>query len=49
METYDIRQIMIGGRRGSIIGLDKELKEVAEASAGRTGAKIETKLLHRLS
>jgi small redox-active disulfide protein 2 len=49
MESHDVRQILVGGHRTGIVGLDGVLKEMAEAFAGRTDAEIEAELLDRLS
>lgn len=49
MPSYDVKQIMVGGQRTGIIGLDDVLKDVASEFAGRSDAEIEAELLARLS
>lgn len=49
MQSYDVKQIMVGGQRTGIIGLDDVLKGVASEFAGRSDAEIEAELLARLS
>lgn len=49
MQVYDVKQIMIGGQKTGIIGLDGVLKDVARELAGRPDAEIESELITRLS
>ncbi|WP_245589039.1 thioredoxin family protein [Desulfatirhabdium butyrativorans] len=49
MPSYDVKQIMVGGQRTGIIGLDDVLKDVASEFVGRSDAEIEAELLARLS
>jgi hypothetical protein len=49
MQTDEVKQILVGGQRTGIIGLNDVLKDVAREFAGRSDAKIESELLLRLS
>jgi hypothetical protein len=49
MQAYNVKQIMIGGHRTGIIGLDDVLKAVAKEFAGRPDTEIESELITRLS